>query len=211
MIGIALLVPYIGGIVEFTLSIGAITGGPLLAPPIWALFSKRLTGKATLYITAISLGVNLFFKILLPLKDGYKLSRANEMLLGVGLPFLMLLAYELWALWRNRTSEQYLHLKEVRRSRKEAVLETSPEEVREVKRQNQFGLRVIGFSLAFIAVLLFILGLLSAESGTTVMIIAGIILLCALIPYRASTRVKLDPVPSPNPVQLSSLEQVQSN
>lgn len=62
MIGIALIVPYIGGIVELTLSIGAITGGPLLAPPIWALFSKRLTGKATILITLISLAVNLLFK-----------------------------------------------------------------------------------------------------------------------------------------------------
>ncbi len=41
MIGIALIVPYIGGIVEFTLSIGAVTGGLLLAPPIWALVLKK--------------------------------------------------------------------------------------------------------------------------------------------------------------------------
>ncbi len=83
MILIALVVPHIGGIVEFTLSLGAITGGPLLLPPIWALFSRRLSGKATIGITVVSLAINLLFKIVVPAVNGYKLSRANEMLLGV--------------------------------------------------------------------------------------------------------------------------------
>src|SRR5690606_22695290 len=55
MILIALMVPYIGGLVNVIISVGAITGGPILAPPIWALFSKSLTGRATLIITYISL------------------------------------------------------------------------------------------------------------------------------------------------------------
>jgi SSS family solute:Na+ symporter len=101
MILIALGVPYIGGIVEFTLSVGAITGGPLLLPPIWALFSKRLSGKVTLYITVVSLTINLLFKMILPLINGYKLSRANEMLLGVLLPLIMLVIYELWVKKKN--------------------------------------------------------------------------------------------------------------
>lgn len=191
MIGIALIVPYIGGIVEFTLSIGAITGGPLLAPPIWALFSKRLNGKATIFITVISLSVNLIFKIILPLAAGYKLSRATEMLVGVGLPFIMLALYELYARYKNLSNTDYVLYQQRKAQRKEEALEASAEEAYEIKKQNKFGLQVIAFALAFIAVLLFILSLLTTSGAGIVAVIACVILLCAFIPFRASRKVQL--------------------
>jgi solute:Na+ symporter, SSS family len=190
MIGIALIVPYIGGIVEFTLSIGAVTGGPLLAPPIWSLFSKRLSGKTTMFITLISLTVNLVFKMVLPLAAGFKLSRATEMLIGVGLPFVMLALYEWYAYYKDITSDQYIQYKQRRARRKEQALLQNKEESTEIKHQNRFGLRVIAFSLAFIAVLLFVLSVLTTTGGGIVAVIAGVILLCALIPWRASNKIK---------------------
>lgn len=191
MIVVALIVPYIGGIVEFTLSIGAITGGPLLAPPLWALFSKRLTGKVTLYVTGISLTANLVFKIILPLLIDYKLSRANEMLLGVGLPFLILAFYEIYAYYKGRTSEEYLHLKALKAERKASPVLVTAEEAFEIQKQNKFGLKVIAFSLCFIAVLLYILCFFSAGSASLVAGIATVILLSSLIPLRAAGKVKL--------------------
>ncbi|MEZ2440373.1 sodium:solute symporter family protein [Chitinophaga sp. RCC_12] len=196
MICIALIVPYIGGIVEFTLSIGAVTGGPLLAPPIWALFSKRLTGKATLYITGISLATNLVFKIILPLVYGTGLSRANEMLLGVGLPFVMLALYEAYAYYKGLTSNEYIQLKALRTQRRETVREIDEKEELEIRKQNKFGLKVIAFSLSFIALLLFGLCFFSGKSATLVAGIATVILLTAAIPLRASRKVKVDPVTS---------------
>jgi len=189
MIGIALIVPYIGGIVEFTLSIGAITGGPLLAPPIWALFSKRLTGKATIFITLISLAVNLVFKMIIPFINGDKLSRANEMLLGVGLPFVLLLAYEITAAARGWTSKEYIDMKERKAARKAAIAAIDEKEALEVKKQNKFGLKVIAFSLAFIAVLLYVLCLLTTKGTSLVAGIATVILLSAWIPFRAAKKV----------------------
>lgn len=191
MIGIALIVPYIGGIVEFTLSIGAITGGPLLAPPIWALFSKRLTGKSTIFITVISLSVNLICKVILPLAAGFKLSRASEMLVGVGLPFLMLAAYELYARYKGLGNAEYTLYQQRKAQRKENALQASEEETFEIKKQNKFGLQVIAFSLAFIAVLLFILSLLTTSGAGIVAGIATVILICALIPWRAARKVHL--------------------
>jgi Predicted symporter len=192
MIVVALIVPYIGGIVEFTLSIGAITGGPLLAPPLWALFSKRLTGKVTLYVTGISLAANLVFKIMLPFLADYKLSRANEMLLGVGLPFIMLALYEIYAYYKGQhASEEYLHLKALKAQRKASPVEVSAEEAVEIKKQNKFGLKVIAFSLCFIAILLYILCIFSAGSASLVAGIATVILLTSLIPLRAAGKVKL--------------------
>ncbi|WP_109698985.1 sodium:solute symporter family protein [Chitinophaga deserti] len=188
MIAIALIVPYIGGIVEFTLSIAAITGGPLLAPPIWSLFSKRLTGKATLYITGLSLAANLLFKIVLPLTSGLRLNRAEEMLLGAGLPFLMLLAFEIYARLKGTVSEEYLHLQTVRAQRKVVAQAPDAEEAAAIRQQNIFGLRVIAFSLAFIALLMYALCFFAEGSATLVAVIATIILVLALIPLRASMK-----------------------
>ncbi|MBO9562451.1 MAG: hypothetical protein J7621_06730 [Niastella sp.] len=191
MIGVALIVPRIGGIVEFTLSIGAITGGPLLAPPIWALFSKRLTGKATILITLISLSVNVIFKVILPHTISFKLDRATEMLVGVGLPFIMLALYELYAMAKNLGNEDYMQYQQRKAQRKEAALEATEEETREIRKQNKFGLQVIAFSLAFIAVLLFVLSLLTTSGADIVAGIAAVILVCSVIPYRAARKVKV--------------------
>jgi len=186
MIVIALIVPYIGGIVEFTLSVGAITGGPLLAPPIWALFSKRITGKATITITMVSLAVNLCFKIILPLLFDYKLSRENEMALGVLLPFMLLLIYEMYAAYKGKVSAEYLQLQELKAFRAANVPEVDVAEAAEIKRQNKFGLQVIAFSLAFIALLLYILCAFTTKGTAMVAVIATIILLSAWIPLNAS-------------------------
>ncbi len=190
MILIALLVPYIGGVVEFTLSVGAITGGPLLAPPIWALFSKRITGKATILITAISLTVNLMFKIIFPLVMHFKLSRANEMLLGVALPFILLLAYELYAASKGWISEEYELFQQKKARRKEAVQQVDEAELIEIKRQNKFGLTVISFSLAFIALLLYVLCAFTSKGTIMVAGIASVILVSAIIPWRASKKAE---------------------
>lgn len=194
MIIVALIVPLIGGIVEFTLSIGAITGGPLLAPPIWALFSKRLTGKATLYITAVSLGVNLLFKIIFPWLIDYKLSRANEMLLGVMLPFVLLACVELYAKSRGKISSEYIALKNIKAARKESVQRIDKEEEIALKSQNKFGLKMIAFSLTFIALLLYVLCFFFADRSPLVGGIATVIFISALIPWRAANRVFINQV-----------------
>lgn len=188
MIVIALIVPYIGGIVEFTLSIGAVTGGPLLAPPIWALFSKRLNGKATIFITMVSLVVNLLFKMVFPFVLEFKLSRANEMLLGVGLPFILLLLYELYAASKGWISQEYLDMNARKVIRKQTVVAIDEEEVLAIKKQNKFGLQVISFSLAFIAILLYVLCFFTSKGTQMVAGIATVILLCSLIPLRASRK-----------------------
>ncbi|WP_316812476.1 sodium:solute symporter family protein [Pedobacter heparinus] len=187
MIVIALGVPYIGGIVEFTLSVGALTGGPLLLPPIWSLFSKRLSGKATIYITLISLSVNVVFKLIIPLIDGNKLSRANEMLVGVLLPFFMLLIYEI--IRRNKkVSPDYAHYLIYKADKKQAAVAIDDEELELIRKQNVFGLKMISFSLLFMAVLLLLLAFITSKGNVLVAVIAIVIMLGAIIPWRASRR-----------------------
>ncbi len=188
MIVIALGVPYIGGIVEFTLSIGAIAGGPLLLPPIWALFSKRLSGKATIYVTIISLFVNLLFKIIIPVINGYKLSRANEMLVGVLLPFFMLLIYEIWMHKKRKTSSAYDNYLIYKNQKKQEAKNIDPEEKAQIERQNVFGLKMIAFSLCFIAVLLLLLSFITTKGNVMLRVISGLIMIGASIPWRAAKK-----------------------
>ena len=187
MIIIALLVPAAGGIVEVVLSISAISGGPLLAPPLWALFSKRINGKTTFWITLTGLAVNLYFKVLSPLVFDIKLSRAAETIIGVGLPLILLTAYEVYARYKNLIApeyENYITQKTIKKA--EALVQ---EEAIEVKRQNKFGLKVIAGSLAFVAVMLLALSLFTTSGSGVTAAIGVVILLSAVIPWRASQKV----------------------
>ncbi|GAB4048489.1 sodium:solute symporter family protein [Spirosoma litoris] len=191
MIGIALMVPAAGGIVEVVLSISSISGGPLLAPPLWALFSKRLTSKVTLWVTGIGLTVNLFFKILAPLLFDFKLTRGTETIVGVGLPLLLLLGYELWARSKDRTANEYYQYLIARQQKREDAQSESPEEALAIRQQNRFGLRVIAGSLVFTALMLAGLSTFANVGGGITAALGGLVLLAALIPWRASQRVQL--------------------
>jgi len=191
MIGIALLVPSAGGIVEVVLSISAISGGPLLAPPLWALFSRRLNGRATLWVTGIGLCVNLFFKTLAPLLLDFKLSRGMETIVGVGLPLLLLAVYELWARSKDMIAEEYTIYTLSRDQRKRDAVEMDAEEALEIKKQNRFGLQVIAAALLFTAVMLFILSFLTTEGTLVTAAVAVVVLISALIPFSAARKVKL--------------------
>jgi SSS family transporter len=189
MIGIALLVPAAGGMIEVVLSIAAITGGPTLLPPLWSLFSRKLTGTAAYIISGVSLGVNLLFKFAVPSIMALKLTRSQEMLLGVGLPFIMLLIYEFILCARKGPTQSYVQYLAFRKQQKQEQEAQSPEEAAAIRSQNLFGLRVITFSLAFTALLLYVLCMLAATGKVLVAIIATAVLLTALIPLRASRRL----------------------
>ncbi|HZG26055.1 MAG TPA: sodium:solute symporter family protein, partial [Chitinophagaceae bacterium] len=182
MIVIALIVPAIGGMVEVVLSVAAVTAGPLLAPPIWALFSKRLSGNVTLWITSVTLLLNLVFKMVLPFTIGLKLNRAQEMMAGVGIPFLLLLVNELYQRTKMEVSQDYTRYLELRAQidRKEQVIE--PEEAYAIKKQNHFGLRVIAFSLLFTSFMILALSFIASSGKMLTAIIAVIIFVASIIP-----------------------------
>lgn len=194
MIVIALLVPYIGGLVNVTISVGAITGGPILAPPIWALFSKRLSGKDTLIITYLSLGINLIFKIILPFIIDFKLSRAEEMLVGVGVPLVLLIANEIRGYYKNYINPQYLEFQVLKNSRIVHKANLSEAEISVSLKQNKFGLQITAFALAFTAFLLVVLGFITGQNITLLGSIGSVILVLSFIPWRASRKIVLVPL-----------------
>jgi SSS family transporter len=189
MIGIALLVPSVGGMIEVVLSIAAVTGGPLLLPPLWALFSKKLTGKAAYVISASCLVINCFFKFLTPLIFGLKLTRSEEMLLGSGLPLLILLVYET-AMSGRKESRDYINYIQCKQERKLAVPDDNKEEQIAILKENLFGLRVISFALAFTALLLFGVSFIATSGKMLTLIISIVIFLTAFIPLYAGRKAR---------------------
>lgn len=151
-IGVAFLVPLAGGIVEVVLSIAAVTGGALYGPAIWSLFSKKQNGKTILGVTLISLSVNLFFKFLTPAVFQFSLNRTEELLLGVGIPFLLLLLVEVFG--KVQASAE-----------KGAAPEVNFEQLKEESAQNDFGIKVLGLSLVSVGILLGALSIWAVESA----------------------------------------------
>lgn len=144
-IAIAFLVPLAGGIVEVVLSIAAITGGALYGPAIWALFSNKQTGNSILGVTMISLLINVFFKFITPKVFNFALNRTEELILGVGIPFLLLVAYEIIATKSVKNSILKEDLK--------SIIENKSDETG----QNKFGIKVLGSSLIAIGTMFFLL------------------------------------------------------
>jgi len=166
---VALLVPAAGGIVNVVISIGALTAASLYAPPIWALFSKRLSGKSILQVTLISLITNLIVKIFADDLFGASLSTSNEMILGTGLPFALLLIYEIIASFRNTTSPDYITYLKLKPT--DDIAEEDSTE------QNTFGFKVLATTLFVVGVLILLLSLLAKDSKGIIVVVGAIILL----------------------------------
>ena len=180
---VALLVPAAGGIVNVVLSVGAVTGCSLYGPIIWALFSKRHTGKSILGITLLSLSVNVLLKFFADELLGAALSRSSEMFLGSVLPLGLLAAYEICALIGKWESQDYLHYRQL-------VLNVPKEQTVEVE-QNDFGFKVLATTLLLVGVLILILGFLTQESKMIVFIVGLLIVsVSSLIHPAARKRIK---------------------
>lgn len=190
MILVALAVPVMGGMVEVVLTVAAITAGPLLAPPVWALFSKRLSGAVTIWVTCVSLFLNLFFKMALPWINGFRLERGAEMVVGMGVPVLLLLINELRLAKRIKESTDFIKYAEARAIRKQAAAVRSADaaEMLQAKKQNRFGLRVIACSLCVTALILFTLSLIAPSGQLITGVIGVLVLLVSLIPWLASRK-----------------------
>jgi len=171
IIAFALCIQFMGGIVEVVLSVAAIAGGALFLPPLWTLFSKYQTGKSIMAITLVSLFVGLFFKIITPAVFDFGLNRTQEMSLGVGLPIVLLAAFELYAISRKLVSPQYLVYIAIPKIESE-------ESKADARKQNAHSLRIIAIALSMIAFLLF---LISIFTNAYHWVLAAVALFIALI------------------------------
>ncbi|WP_066631857.1 sodium:solute symporter family protein [Labilibacter marinus] len=174
---VALLVPMLGGIVEVVMSLAALTGGAMFLPPIWSLFSKRQNGQTALTVTIITLLINGFFKFLAPSFLDITLSRTAEMMLGVGLPVVLMVIYEIILIAKAQETTQYnQYIETIANKVKDETDETSG---------NKKGGRVIGIGVASTGALILILSFL-ADNGALLVGGMGTVVLAlgAIIIYR---------------------------
>lgn len=174
---IALSITKMGGIVNVVISIAALTGVPLYLPIIWSLFSKKQTGRTVLSVTLISLLVNAVFKFILPLiLTDFKLNRAEEMTLGVSIPFLLLAISEIWLRINpapNSDYENYLvYQKEKEQKELEPKSVVKEEIVKPEKDANAYGIKVMGIGVTAIGFVIDILGI-QASNGNALIISVG--------------------------------------
>jgi Na+/proline symporter len=169
---VAILIPRAGGVVEVVLSTASIAGGALFGPIIWSLFSKRQTSFSMVSISIFSLLCGLFFKVITPALFEFKLSRALETILGVGLPVLLLLFYELYSVSAKKSGPDFMVAK--------AVDEVSSEkESRAAQHQNVFGVKVIAISMAVVGTGIIVLGILATSFSQIVIGVGTLILVTA--------------------------------
>lgn len=173
---VALLVPLLGGVVEFVLSLAAITGGAMFLPPLWAMFSSRQTGKTALFVTITTLIINCFLKFLAPQLYDITLSRTIEMSFGVGLPIILLAITELYFFITKSDETVYQEYMKMVELRSDISEEDSTN-------GNKKGGRVIGIGVASTGLLIFLLAfvaqngaLLVGGMGFLVMILGGFII-----------------------------------
>ncbi len=184
---IALMVPAMGGILEVVISLGAVTGGALFLPPIWSLFSKKQTGRTLLTTTFITLSINILFKFITPLLFDFSLSRAAEMTLGVVLPMLILLFFEVKLTLRpqpNPHYESYIRDKSV-------AIKKSDTEIDAENAENHRGNKILGLGIFFSGLLMLLIGFLSSVGqglllgiALLVMITGGLIVAKGIINKR---------------------------
>ncbi|NJB37770.1 sodium:solute symporter family transporter [Croceivirga sp. JEA036] len=167
-IAVALLVPSLGGIVNVVLSVGAVTGCSLYGPPIWALFSKRITGRAVLAITLISLALNILVLLISPL------NRANEMLLGAVLPFLLLGLYEGYLVQKGKKTSLEYKKYQLLQEKNTLVTESN-------SGQNEFGLKILGNTLAAVGFLIVVLAFFGNNSAVLIACMGVLILVVAAL------------------------------
>jgi len=178
-IGIAMLVPMIGGIVEMVLSTASIAGGALFAPIIWTLYSKRQTAVSVVSASLCGLTISLCLKLFGTPLLGHKLDRVWETSLGVGIPLAVLLFWELYYLTAQKEAVHSF----VRQEAKQPDQISRKEE--DANLQNVFGIKIIAAAIAVVGAGVALLGSF-AEKGRVALIVGAAIFLLSFPLWRSA-------------------------
>ncbi|NLU93067.1 sodium:solute symporter family protein [Chitinophaga sp. Ak27] len=177
---IAMLVPMIGGIVEMVLSTASIAGGALFAPIIWSLYSRRQTGTSVICASLSGLVISLALKFFAADLIGHKLNRTWETAVGVGVPVLVLLCWEIYYfLVKKEVAAHLLQPLPVSTG-------NSTTQDEDARTQNVFGMKVIASAIAVVGIGIAILGLV-ANGGMVAFLTGLVISLCSLPLFRSAS------------------------
>lgn len=125
--------------------------------------------------TLISLGVNAVFKFVTPALFDFALSRTEEMVLGVSLPTIMLILFELWYRHTGYIDPRAAECEQAIMNREKQQQASSPENIDEVK-NNRYSIKVIGIGILSAGLMVATLGIIDTGFKPGVTIIVGAIL-----------------------------------
>jgi len=192
---IALSITRMGGIVNVVISIAALTGVPLYMPVIWSLFSRKQTGRSVLSVTIISLLVNATFKFILPLiiPDSH-LNRAQEMTLGVSVPFLLLVISEVILRIKSVTNKDYENYKIYQSDRlqkeQEPKTDISGQTNLPKRDANSYGIKVMGIGVTAIGAVINILGIQASNGNALIVSVGSIVIALGIFILYGSYKMK---------------------
>lgn len=179
---VALTVPSLGGIVNVVLSIAAITGVALYAPPIWGLFSKRLTGRDIIAVTILSLLLNLILKFFSHQLFQFTPDRTTEQLAGALIPVFLLCITELIRSLSPKTTPS------IQQHEDNSSDDTESTGTLEDIKGKFIGIRTISIAAACTGALMILIGIV-AKTGVVYLLVLGIaITFGSLSAYRYSNR-----------------------
>ena len=181
-IGIAMLVPRIGGIVEMVLATASIAGGALFAPIIWTLYSKRQTAASVVSASLAGLVISLALKLFPVELIGHKLDRVWETSLGVGIPVFVLLCWEVYY-WLAGKEAVHNFI----RAEKSHDTVTPELHTNDATTQNTFGIKVIAASIAVVGAGIALLGMI-ANNGMVAAYVGLCILVISFLVWKAAKR-----------------------
>ncbi len=97
VVGVALAIPYLGGVEKVILQITGMLVAPLVLPTIWGLFSKKIGKRAVWYTLAMSLLSIIVFKGVLGEADWVvdNARMVETCIIGIAVPLLTLIFLEL--------------------------------------------------------------------------------------------------------------------
>ncbi|MFI3320263.1 MAG: sodium:solute symporter family protein [Rikenellaceae bacterium] len=178
---IALMVPKMGGIVNVVISVGALTGVPLYLPIIWTIFSKFQTATSVITATLTGLIINCAFKFVTPALCDFSLSRAEEMMVGVSIPVVVLIIFEL--IYRAKgaqdpTYDTYVSWKEERDAAEQAKIDAMAGQPEPENEGNNLSTKVISIGVLLTGLLITILGFVNLNAGGVPAVIVGAVLAC---------------------------------
>lgn len=175
---VASLIPLMGGIVNVVISVAALTGVPIYLPIIWTLFSKRQSRKTVLFTTIFSLVVNAIFKFITPLVFDFSLSRTEEMVVGVTIPFVLLVIFEIY----NRScgwSDPNVEVCRAEAARKRAEELAQMERVEREEggsKESKQSLKVIGLGIMLTGLAITALGAVADGESVAIVVSVGVLL-----------------------------------
>jgi hypothetical protein len=119
----------------------------------------------------------LFFKFVLPLINGFNLSREGEMILGVGVPAVIILMIELLLRIKKSPETQYLKYNEFTLNKPVQVAVST----KESEAENNQGLKMIAIGILATGLIIAVLG---AMAGNGRVYVLGMAFLLLLIGYK---------------------------